>query len=100
MDNKLDAKLDLRFKKFREDFKGEICGEIISEMHSIFEQYFPPPSVTVHGGASDRGKGVLGTPPPGFQSRENFVISPMKDFGQLVLNLELVLEKAWEGDFK
>lgn len=75
LEAKLDAKLDLHFKEFHEDVKGEIRGEVRSELHSFFEQYFPPPSIVVHGVTPNKGKGVLGTP-------SGFVLSPMVDLRQ------------------
>lgn len=83
LEAKLDAKLDLRFKEFREDFKREMRGEIIYEMLSIFEQYFPPPPLVAnHSGVVDRDKGVLGTLPIGFQSRDHVIVAPMGDLSQ------------------
>ncbi|TYI61662.1 hypothetical protein E1A91_D10G189100v1 [Gossypium mustelinum] len=72
-------KLDSCFKEFREDFKGEIQWEIRAEMHSIFEQYFGLPSTIIHGGVSNRGKGLLGAPPPGFPPKDSLVMSPVID---------------------
>ncbi|KAK5794359.1 hypothetical protein PVK06_035581 [Gossypium arboreum] len=80
LDTKLEMKLDSRFK-VHEDFNGEIRWEIRAEMHSFFEQYFGLPSTTVHGGVSDRGKGLLGTLSPGFPPKDNLVMSPVIDLG-------------------
>lgn len=83
IDSKLDTKLDSRFKDFREEFKGKIRREIKSELHFFFEQYFGQSSTNVHGMGQDRGKGLLGTPPLRFPSKDSLAMSPTAEVGHL-----------------
>ncbi|KAK5770750.1 hypothetical protein PVK06_046903 [Gossypium arboreum] len=82
--NQLDTRIDAPLKDFQERIKNEVRSEVRSKfhskLHSLFEQYFSqtPPTV-VTGLIPNKRKGILDESPPGFPSREQFVVSPIPD---------------------
>ncbi|KAH1030674.1 hypothetical protein J1N35_042848 [Gossypium stocksii] len=82
--NQLDTRIDAPLKDFQERIKNEVRSEVRPELRSkldsLFEQYFSQtPTTMVTGLVPNEGKGILGERPPGFPSREQFVVSPILD---------------------
>lgn len=63
--------------EFHDDFKGESYGEIRSKLCLFFDQYLGQSSTRAPEVSQDRGKGLLGTPSPGFPPKDNLVMSPI-----------------------
>ncbi|KAG8473006.1 hypothetical protein CXB51_034925 [Gossypium anomalum] len=74
---------DSRFKEFHEEIKGDIRFEL----QRFFEQYMGHVSATAHGSSTNKGKGILGGTPPGFQPKESLLLSLIVEFGHVGLHL-------------
>lgn len=65
-------------KELKEDFRGE-CK---FEFQGLLEQYLGQVAgSSMVGQTSDKGKGILGGPPPGFPPKETLPTSPRVDTG-------------------
>ncbi|KAK5826194.1 hypothetical protein PVK06_021109 [Gossypium arboreum] len=78
LDNNMEAKLDARSKEFCEDFKA---------------------TIGIQGLNQDRGKGLLGTPPPGFPPNDTVVMSATIDGGHLGTSSCIGTIIRWEDSF-